>query len=390
MKSTLLLQLLIVAFVFFPACKKNKKINMSGVEEITIDPREAAILPIDTFLKKIDYIKLETSDENLIGRISQILFTDSLIIVADRDVAKAVYVFDRQGKFKYQLGRRGNGPGEYVEASHITLVPGKEQIVIQDCPQDRILYYNYAGKYLTVERFPFMLLNFEFLQSGYKAFNVSAMHDPTLGKLRDSTLIVTDGNHNVVYGACYDFYQEDKFTFDKNKSLWRYGDTVYYSPGFSNMIYTVSDSMVYARYYINLWNNIPEIDENVTNEKFEAYTNTHFYFNGHFVELNDLTFINIFTPYGIPFVVYSHSRKQTFYGSGYGEHPFCTFLHNRTPIARYKENCIVVYVNAFNIEAWKEELYKKKAYNDLLDDLYDGLTSDSNPVLFFYHLSADI
>jgi hypothetical protein len=248
----------------------------------------------------------------------------------------------------------------------------------------------YAGEYLTVERFPFRLLYFEYIYSGYKAFDVSAMHDPTLGKLRDSTLIVTDHNYNVVYGACHNFYKANHFELDKNKSLWRYGDTVYYSPGFSNMIYTVSDSMVHARYYINLWNNIPEINENTTDEKFDTYCRNHFFFNGDFVELKDLTYINIFVPGGLPFIVYSHSKKQTFYGAGYGEHPFCVFLVNTAPIARYKENCIVIHVDAFNVEAWKEELYKRETYNDLLDDLYDGLTSDSNPVLFFYHLRADI
>jgi hypothetical protein len=42
------------------------------------------------------------------------------------------------------------------------------------------------------------------------------------------------------------------------------------------------------------------------------------------------------------------------------------------------------------MEIWKEELYKRETYKELLDDLYEGLNEDSNPVLFFYHLKKDI
>jgi hypothetical protein len=383
------LQTLIIGLAFLSSCQKDKVIDLHGAEEIVIDARTREELPIDAFFEKIDYIKLETTESNLIGQPFQIVFTDSLIIVSDRDNANSAFVFDMQGKFRYQLGRRGNGPGEYVEVSRITLVPGKEQIVMEDCPQKKIHYFNYSGEYITSETFPFMLFNFEYLPSGYRAFNVSAMHDPTVGELQDSTLIVTDNNYNIVYGACHDFYKANHFMVDKNKSMWQYGDTVYYSPGFSNMIYTVSDSMVHPRYYINLWNNIPAVDENTTGEKFKS-DKSHFFFNGDFVELKDYTYINIFTPHGLPFIVYSHAKKQTFFGGGYSEHPLGVFLQNNAPMARYKENCVVLPVDASTIERYKKEFYKLEAYKELLDDLYEGLDEDSNPVLFFYHLKKDI
>jgi hypothetical protein len=216
------------------------------------------------------------------------------------------------------------------------------------------------------------------------------MKDPAYGKYRDNVLIVTDEKNQIMYGACNDFSSQ-KFNFQMHKSLRTFGDEVYFSPNFTNIIFLVSDTLVTAKYHIDIRENaMPPLDNEITNARFEEYVQKYLHFNGDFIELNNLTFMNISAPMGNPFLVYVHQTKQTYLNSGDVYNPFYAFLNNFTPQARYKENVIVADVPAFHIIASKENLYYKTKYKKELDELYKDLTEDANPVLFFYHLREDL
>ncbi len=64
--------------------------------------------------KKIDYIRLETIEKNVIGQISKILFADSTIIIVNKRMAKAIFMFDFQGNFISKIKKIGKGPSEYL------------------------------------------------------------------------------------------------------------------------------------------------------------------------------------------------------------------------------------------------------------------------------------
>lgn len=361
--------------------------KISNIEEIIVDPQDGAFLPLDSIVRQVNYIKLTLNDENLIGEISQILFVDSLLIVIDNEVAKSVNVFDHQGNFKYSIGQRGNGPGEFVEPTHVCIMPNEKKIAVLDRPQKRVLYFDYNGNFAQMERTPFMLEKFEYLQSGSKAFSVSGMKDPALGKFKENTLIVTDSDNSILYGACHDYYDANRFTYVMNSSLWKYADQVFFSPNFSDTIYSVKEDSLIAKYYINIKENkIPAINEHTTNEVFENNSETYYYFNGNFIELSDFSIINIFTPHGCPFVLYSHKSKKTFLNNGYSNHPFSVFLE-KIPLTRYQNNCVVGVAHSHMILAQKANMYKSGVFDEILDPLFEGLTEDSNPVLFFYYIN---
>lgn len=58
-----------------------------------------------------------------------------------------------------------------------------------------------------------------------------------------------------------------------------------------------------------------------------------------------------------------------------------------TPLARLGDNTYVVQQSANRVLSLKKRVYNSPLIQDeTLEKLYDGLTEDSNPVLFFYHL----
>lgn len=376
------------------SCKDGEEtapINTSQMESIIIDVEKGKFLPLDSIVENVEFVKLETTDDCLIGSISQLLFADSLIIVVDKDISKSIFAFNIKGKLKNKVANIGNGPGEYIETSYVCLVPDKEQIAIIDAPQSRVIFYTYDGKYVDmVAEMPFLYSYFEYLKSGNIAYNTYSLFDPKLGENKDNHLILTTSDNEVIYGAFKDIYSEH-FHYTKNKILRKFGQNVYFSPNISDVIFEVQDTIVQAKYHIDLGNKkTPKISENTTDDNFAALWKNHFFFNGDFIELKDLTYVNIMLPTEYPAVVYSHSKKKTFLSTGNGRHPLFNFLFNNAPKARYKENCIVVDYPSHLIFAQKQELYKYTAYKELLDSLYMALDEDANPVLFFYHLNPNL
>ena len=59
--------------------------------EVNIDLNKDC-LPFDSLMTKVNYVKLETTGDNLVGGISQILFVDDKIIIVDTEKSTTITV----------------------------------------------------------------------------------------------------------------------------------------------------------------------------------------------------------------------------------------------------------------------------------------------------------
>lgn len=393
--NNLFMRTAILSFlVLFCSCSKTGQligVDSSMLQDINIDPSDSSsMLASDSLFDKIDFIKLETSDECIVGNVSQLFFVDSLMIVVDNQSTKSVFFYDLDGQYKYKIFNLGSGPGEYSSIWNVCLTPDNKQLVIYDNSQHRILYYNMKGEFVKEEKQPFMLDYFVYIKTGFKAYNVDGMFDAKLGKDKNKSLIVTNQNNQLVYGFWESIYDSD-FTYSKNRILRNYGEKTFFSPNISDTIYEVLDESIQAKYHVNLGKSgISEI-EKITDKEFSKLLNTHIFFNGDFVELEEYTYLNIMTQFGYPGVVYAHQAKKTFLQSGFGLHPFFNFLNNQVPVARFEDNSIVVQAPSFSVLSLKDMLYKNNSeYKSELDLLYQNLNENSNPILFIYRINKNL
>ena len=95
--------------------------------------------------KKI--IQLETTDESVFGDISKLLVADDRIFILDGQVAQGLFVFDMQGNFLFNVGRRGGGPGEFYSINDFFLDTLNRSISIYDANMRKLYYYDWTGKY---------------------------------------------------------------------------------------------------------------------------------------------------------------------------------------------------------------------------------------------------
>lgn len=105
--------------------KKDDALNINLSNPTKID------LNMSTFVSDIQYIPLETTDENLIGNINQLLLTDDKIIVVDQKTA-SIFFFNHKGEYLYKIANKGVGPGQYTQIDGVAINHKKEEIYVLD------------------------------------------------------------------------------------------------------------------------------------------------------------------------------------------------------------------------------------------------------------------
>ena len=95
----------------------------------------------------IKYIPLETTAESLLGQdILDVTFVGGYLFVCDYG---KVFQFTPEGKFVRQIGRVGQGPGEYNQSVlAVAYDAAKKQIFLSDMRQGKVLVYSFDGTFI--------------------------------------------------------------------------------------------------------------------------------------------------------------------------------------------------------------------------------------------------
>lgn len=109
-----------------------------------LHPREAIETDIDVLTDSIAYIPLETSDECLLDNILSAKRDGGCFFVQD---GKGLYAFDGTGRFLNEIGRRGNGPEEYLYMDCYALDRTNKLVYVVSNVQKKIFRYTYQGKF---------------------------------------------------------------------------------------------------------------------------------------------------------------------------------------------------------------------------------------------------
>ncbi|MDR1743874.1 MAG: 6-bladed beta-propeller [Dysgonamonadaceae bacterium] len=370
----------------------NSGINDHSVVEIDVNYESSSdCLPFDSLFDDVFFVKLETTEKSLIGRISQVLFVDNKITVVDEEIAKNISVFDMSGHFLNNIGNIGGGPEEYSRIKCVALYPDSSMIVVND-NATHLKYYNIDGAFVKGGKLPYENDIIEFLS------NKTIVTDRAIGNQIDNNkdylprFILSDTSGKVYYSA-FETVNNKKFHQVTFFPVRKYGDQVFYNPSFSDTIYQVDINGLTPKYVFKMKGVKPlVIDKNITDQIMDDYHKKYPFFNGEWFDLENsvyVTFMHQIIPWE-RFTLYSKKQQKSFCSTGELYNPLFYFWH--TPKARYKDNYLVSSVSAAELLSRKEDMYNlkqnlPKGKEDILDDLFQDLTEDDNPVLFFYRVN---
>ncbi len=99
----------------------------------------------DILEDRVEIIPLETTDESILGEISDIRIVGDEIFVTQGGIFQTgkIAVFDRNGKYLRQIGHPGRGPHEFmtITASEVT----DDRVVVYDNLSNKLLFWNHDG-----------------------------------------------------------------------------------------------------------------------------------------------------------------------------------------------------------------------------------------------------
>ena len=396
MQINILLSLLVLVILLL-SCKEStrkKKRKTEGVSlltnlekaiEVNIDLNNDC-LPFDSLMTKVSYVKLETTGDNLIGEISQLLFVDDKIIVVDVWKSKIITVYDMKGHYLYKIGSQGQGPQEYAFFTHVSLTPDKKMLVITDMGSTSLKYYSIDCQFIKSIKCPYWFTTSEFVTDNLIAGftdggNVISDENEDYNPL----LVVTDLLGNISSSAFQSYYRKE-YTSTIFEPIRKFEDRVLYNNPNTDSIYLLTSNSIELAYHLNIKGAKPMIiNEDITNDLLREHRRNNPFFNGDFIELKDGAIFHIFES-GFPgyrFGIYSNAKQRTFCCNDIRYNPFFCFFD--APKARYGDNTVVVDTRSDIALAYKDELYKLGKKEEI-DEFYKGLTEDSNPILFFYEL----
>jgi hypothetical protein len=128
-------------------------------EVIKINPLEAEeFVNLSEIADSIKLIKLQTEGDDIIGRALNIIIKKKYIYVQDV-TQKAVFVFDKEGKYVSKLSKLGQGPGEYLFLGPVSVDDNEEYIEVVDFSRNKILKYTNIT-FEPLESIPFHELSF--------------------------------------------------------------------------------------------------------------------------------------------------------------------------------------------------------------------------------------
>ena len=138
--------LCISAFTILQSCENERQSQML---ELIIDPHASSKkeITLGDLAESIEYIPLETLYNNLIGEITVFDISTNYILIYCRKSA-SIYLFGKDGRFISQIGRKGQGPGEYNSVDNIFIDEKKQQILVSTINPRQIISYSFKGEYI--------------------------------------------------------------------------------------------------------------------------------------------------------------------------------------------------------------------------------------------------
>ena len=152
---------ILIALCLFSCGRKSHQ--DSKLETISINGNIRQALNLSSFVDTIEFIPLETNDENLIGDVERIIYRNGKYYIRTTQgmLHGKLSVFDKTGKYLWGLNRIGNGPGEYPELKEFAIT---ENGNITASSYRKIINYDSTGVFLSENKTDF--LGFEFVYTG--------------------------------------------------------------------------------------------------------------------------------------------------------------------------------------------------------------------------------
>lgn len=365
---------LLILFLFVLGCsdKSNNKISN---ELISVDPLIDNVLVASDIIKKIDYVPLETNANSVLGGVDKIIFHNGFYYILDRRKQKALFIFDKFGKFKNKVGTIGKGPGEYIDPADFIINKNNKIEILCRFFKKKIIF-SLDGKFISEKNIGFHATKFHQLSTDVFAYY---HYKPEHNNLKYHLFVINDkeGFTNKYLP------QNDVFLFASDyQNFLEYNNQLYFTKSFEKNIYVLNSDNLEPKYTFDFQSYF--IEESAfkgmesTQDKIKILNSSP--------AITGISSFNFF--YHHLFFVYTYNRSYRFNFYNLNDNTLKSYSHikndingipliNLLPIEYQNDNIMILTVSANIImNAYNSDTNKNNYFNEIED-----INESDNPVL---------
>lgn len=382
----------LVAGLLISGCQNGQKLagmKDGDIQVVSIKNSTKKTFESPFFFRQAEIVPLETSVNCYLKNIRQVEAIDFLLFVKDTE---GLYLFNRQGRFITQIGKKGQGPGEYVLVSSFFLDKEKRIVHIVDDYQGRILSYDFEGNYLktmpvaiddvqyceqtmlTAERN--LLINYSFnpeFNMGYGLLELS----------KDSSVCRKQFSYAPISLKDY------LYSFSRH-SMEKTGDEIHFIMPVCDTIYAYSNQSFYPKYVVET------PCEMADKQALSGSTPSNSYFFMLYEQLRKGAFggfTGLFETEELLLLNYQHEKGSGFYLANKetmeGNYYTYTYMFGKQvpvfPIVGRSENQFIGTIECEELLSFKEQMDVNNPEYAKLREIIEGNRIDDNPILVFYN-----
>ena len=274
---------LFICISFLLSCNKLVHIPESqiGKDEqiISIVPSKdnLQLFDLTPYLDTVKYIRLELSDESIIGSIDKVIVFEERIYILDKQTL-SLFVFDMEGNYLHKIASVGQGPGEYTQLDFFDIDRESRHIVLTDLMDYWIMWFDLNGNFLFRKKIPVWCEGVSILPNSDIVLYANFRNNSNVLK-QEYNLIWLDSDMDFK-NVYFPYHSKDfniKIITQVAGHFYPFGDHLNFSFPFGSTVYQINNNGLISKYKFDFGKDILSIENPGNSEQFmENYKNNKY------------------------------------------------------------------------------------------------------------------
>ncbi len=248
---------LILLILICLSCKRGfEKLDYNADTFISIDRdkiNRKIMNQASTLIETIQYIPLETNNDNLVGSITKLILSPDYIHIHDYH-SNNLYQFDYEGNFVRKIGTQGKGPKDYTQIETFSIDQNTGNIAIYCSIKQSIIEFTSRGIPISEKKLGFLCTDFIYHEDGFMFYGGRSSNENIFNDIfpKYYRLIKINSNNEIIEKHLPTRYNEvllkTVLASEKNCLYYTNDNTLRLLERPNGLVYEISDTInsIYA------------------------------------------------------------------------------------------------------------------------------------------------